>query len=80
MEFGFDPSGQCNYKFLSPIDAHEMRNCVFTKVGNKVYIYDEQGKLLKHLLFTLEKPTTSDEMRMSYGIKVPVKKEAPKKK
>ena len=80
MEFGFDPSGQCNYKFLSPTDAHEMRNCVFTKIGNKVYLYDEQGKLLKHLLFTLEKPITGDEMRMSYGIKVPVKKEATKKK
>jgi len=78
MEFGFDPSGQCNYKFLSPTDAHEMRNCVFTKVGNKVYLYDEQGKLLKHLLFTLEKPTIADEMRMSYGIKAPVKKEAAK--
>ncbi len=80
MEFGFNPSGQCNYKFLSPIDAHEMRNCVFTKIGNKVYLYDEQGKLLKHLLFTLEKPTTGDEMRMSYGIKAPMKKEATKKK
>jgi hypothetical protein len=80
MEFGFDPNGQCNYKFLSPTDAHEMRNCVFTKVGNKVYLYDEQGKLLKHLLFTLENPVTADEMRMSYGIKAPAKKEAVKKK
>jgi len=80
MEFAFDPSGQCNYKYLSPTDAHEMRNCVFTKIGNKVYLYDEQGKLLKHLLFTLETPATSDELRMSYGIKTPVTKENTKKK
>lgn len=80
MEFAFDPSGQCNYKFLSPTDAHEMRNCVFTKIGNKVYLYDEQGKLLKHLLFTLENSASADEMRMSYGIKAPIKKEATKKK
>lgn len=80
MEFAFDPSGQCNYKFLSPKDAHEMRDCVFTKIGNKVYFYDTDGKLLKHLIFTLQKPTTADEMTMSYGIKAPVKKEAAKKK
>ena len=80
MEFAFDPSGQCNYKYLSPTDAHEMRNCIFTKIGNKVYIYDEQGKMLKHLLFTLERPATSNELRMTYGIKAPAKKESPKKK
>ncbi len=79
MEFAFDPSGQCNYKFLSPTDRHEMRNCVFTKVGNKVYLYDEQGKLIKHLLFTLEKPASADEMRMSYGIKAPAPKTTKKK-
>ncbi len=79
MEFGFDPSGQCNYKFLSPTDRHEMRNCVFTKIGNKVYLYDEKGTLLKHLLFTLDS-VDKDEMRMSYGIAAPVKKVAPKKK
>jgi len=80
MEFAFNPSGQCNYKFLSPADRHEMRNCVFTKVGNKVYLYDEQGKLIKHLLFTLNEPVTGDKMSMSYGIKVPVKNETAKKK
>lgn len=80
MEFAFDPSGQCNYKYLSPTDAHEMRNCIYTKIGNKVYIYDEQGKLLKHLLFTLEKPASRNELRMSYGIKAPLKKETTKKK
>ena len=79
MEFGFDKNGQCNYKFLSPTDRHEMRDCVYTKVGNKVYLYDDQGKLIKHLLFTLEKPASADEMRMSYGIKAPAPKTAKKK-
>ena len=79
MEFAFDPSGQCNYKFLSPTDRHELRNCIFTKIGNKVYLYDEEGKLLKHLLFTLEKPASANELKMSYGITAPVTKKAPKK-
>jgi len=78
MEFGFDTSGQCNYKFLSPNDAHEMRNCVFTKIGNKVYIYDDQGKLLKHLSFTLVKPSSKDEMQLSYGVQAPISKETKK--
>jgi len=78
MELAFDPSGQCNYKFLSPTDRHEMRDCVFTKIGNKVYLYDEQGKLLKHISFTLEKPSSKDEMRMIYGVQAPVKKEEKK--
>ncbi len=73
MEFAFDTSGQCNYNFLSPTDAHEMRDCVFTKIGNKVYLYDGQGKLLKHLLFTLVNPAGEDKMTMNYGIKAPVK-------
>ncbi len=73
MEFGFDRSGQCNYKFLSPIDRHEMRNCVYTKIGNKVYLYDDQGKSLSHLAFTLAKPAGKDIMRMSYGVKAPAK-------
>ena len=68
MEFAFDSSGQCNYKFLSPTDRHEMRNCVYTKIGNKVYLYNDAGKLLSHLSFTLKKPTTADLMQMSYGI------------
>ena len=69
MEFGFDASGQCNYKFLSPTDRHEMRNCVYTKVGNKVYLYDDQGKNLSHLAFTLQQTTSKDLMKMSYGVK-----------
>lgn len=68
MEFGFDPSGQCNYKYLSPSDRHEMRNCIYTKIGNKVYIYDDAGKLLSHLSFTLQDSAGRDVMRMSYGI------------
>ena len=68
MEFAFDLSGKCNYKYLSPVDAHEMRNCVYTKIGNKIYIYDQAGVLLKHLSFTLEGPARKDEMRMSYGV------------
>jgi len=68
MEFAFDASGQCNYKFLSPTDRHEMRNCVYTKIGNTIYIYNDAGKLLPHLSFTLKRPTTADVMQMSYGV------------
>ncbi len=79
MEFGFDPNGKCNYKYLSPNDRHEMRDCVYTKVGNKVYLYDDQGKLLSHLAFTLVEPAGKDMMRMTYGIKNPASKKAAKK-
>ena len=79
MEFGFDPSGQCNFKFLSPTDRHEMRDCIYTKIGNKVYLYDDQGKHLSHLDFTMTKPTEKGGMYMSYGVKKP-KKEIKKKK
>ena len=78
MEFGFDPSGQCNYKYLSPIDTHEMRNCVYTKIGNKVYIYDQAGALLKHISFTLQSPVSKDRMLMTYGVAAPVKKDEKK--
>lgn len=71
MEFAFDTSGECNYKFLSPVDRHEMRNCVFTKIGDSVYLYDSQGKLLSHLSFTVNS-ATQDRMIMSYGVKSPV--------
>lgn len=73
MEFGFDPNGQCNYKYLSPVDAHEMRDCVYTKIGNKVYIYDQAGALLKHISFTLQSPASKDRMVMTYGVAEPVK-------
>lgn len=68
MEFGFDPNGQCNYKYLSPSDHHEMRNCIYTKIGKKVYIYDDAGKLLPQISFTLLEPAGSNRMRMSYGV------------
>ena len=74
MAFGFDPSGQCNYKYLSPDDRHEMRSCIYTKIGNKVYIYDDRGVLLKHLSFTLVEPAGKDIMRMSYGVQAAPKK------
>ena len=79
MEFGFDTSGQCNYKYLSPVDAHEMRDCVYTKIGNKVYIYDQAGTLLKHISFTLQSPASKDQMLMTYGVAVPVKASVPAK-
>ena len=74
MEFGFDANGQCKYKFLSPTDSHEMRNCVYTKIGNKVYIYDGAGVLLKHLSFTLLELAGNEIMRMSYGVQAPAAK------
>ena len=77
MEFGFDQSGQCNYKFLSPTDAHEIRDCVYTKVGNAVYLYDSGGASLSHLAFTIES-VSKDEMRMAYGVKSPVLKKKKK--
>ncbi len=75
MEFGFDPNGQCNYKYLSPVDAHEMRDCVYTKIGNKVYIYDQAGVLLKHISFTLQSSARKDQMLMAYGVAAAVKKD-----
>ena len=73
MEFGFDPNGQCTYKYLSPTDRHEMRNCVYTKIGNEVFLYDDQGKALSHLSFTIQS-ATQDKLEMSYGVKKPVVK------
>jgi len=77
MEFGFDVNGQCNYKFLSPTDRHEIRNCVYTKIGNEVFLYDEEGKKLSHLNFTILS-VTQNRMEMRYGVKKPVKKEKKK--
>ena len=79
MEFGFDPNGQCNYKYLSPTDRHEMRSCIYTKIGKKVYIYDDAGKLLPQISFTLLEPASSNQMRMSYGVKKTQIKPAKKK-
>ena len=75
MQFAFDPSGQCNYMFLSPTDAHEIRDCVYTKIGNTVYLYDKGGASLSHLAFTIQS-VNKDEMRMTYGIAKPVKKKS----
>lgn len=79
MELAFDQNGQCNYKYLSPTDAHEMRNCVYTKIGNTVYLYDNGGASLSHLAFTIES-VNKDEMRLAYGIAKPETKDAKKKK
>ena len=78
MQLAFDPSGQCNYMFLSPTDAHEMRDCVYTKIGNAVYLYDNGGASLAHLAFTIQS-VNKDEMRMAYGVATPATKDAKKK-
>lgn len=76
MEYAFDTNGECIYKDKS---TASMRNCVYTKIGKKVYLYDAQGKLLNHLIFTLVEEPTAEKMRFTYGVKAPVKKEAVKK-
>lgn len=67
MELAFDPNGQCNYMHLSPVNAHQMRNCVYTKIGNTVYLYDSGGASLSHLAFTIQSVNTA-EMRLNYGV------------
>lgn len=79
MEFAFDQNGQCNYMFLSPVDAHQIRNCVYTKIGNAVYLYDNGGASLSHLAFTIQS-VNNGEMRMAYGVAAPVLKGVKKKK
>ena len=79
MQFAFDQFGQCTYMHLSPTDAHELRNCVYTKIGNAVYLYDSAGGSLSHLAFTIQSVDAS-EMKMSYGVAAPVDKDAAKKK
>lgn len=78
MEFGFDPNGQCHYKFLSPDDRHEMRGCVYTKIDNKVFIYNDAGKLLPQLSFTLIEPAQKDIIRITYGVQSAKPKKAGK--
>jgi len=70
MQFVFDPNGKCTYMFLSPTDAHELKNCVYTKVDNAVYFYSEEGASLNHLAFTIQS-VNSGEMRMAYGVAAP---------
>ena len=79
MAFDFNPNGQCQYKSLSPTDAHEMRNCIYTKIDNKVYIYDDTGKFLPQLSFTLIAPVSKDLMRIRYGVAQLQKKQSQKK-
>lgn len=71
MAYIFNIDGSCQYKYLSPVDAHRMENCVYTKVGNKVYIYDETGKLIPDLSFTLSSPARKDVMYINKGIQKP---------
>jgi len=79
MQFAFDQNGQCNYMYLSPTDAHEIRDCVYTKIDNKVYLYDNAGGSLSHLAFTIQS-LSQNEMKLTYGVAAPVTKEAKKKK
>lgn len=76
MAYVFNLDGSCQYKYLSPTDAHRMENCVFTKVGNKVYIYDDGGHLVPELSFTLVAPAGKDVMRLTQGIQAPQPKPA----
>jgi len=78
MQFAFDQSGQCTYMHLSPTDAHALRNCVFTKIGNSVYLYDNAGGSLSQLAFTIQS-VNAGEMRMVYGVAAPEVKKKPKK-
>ena len=78
MKFAFDQKGQCTYMHLSPTDAHELRECVFTKIGNAVYLYDNAGGNLNHLAFTIQS-LNAGEMKMTYGVAAPVTKGAAKK-
>ncbi len=77
MQFAFDQYGQCTYMHLSPTDAHELRNCVYTKIGNSVYLYDSAGGSLNHLAFTIQS-VNAGEMKMAYGVVAPAAKK-PKK-
>lgn len=77
MEYAFNTNGECSYKDKN---SSNMFNCVFTKIGKKVYLYDIQGKLLSHMIFTLVEEPSANQMSFTYGIKAPVKKEEPKKK
>jgi len=77
MEYEFKTSGECAYKDKN---SGNMWHCVYTKIGKKVYLYNQQGQLLSHLIFTLVEEPSQDKMRLTYGIKAPVKKEEKTKK
>jgi len=70
MEYAFNQSGECKYMVKSPTDAHQMKDCVFTKIGNAVYFYDASGVRLSHLALTIES-VNQDEMRFAYGTAAP---------
>lgn len=73
MEYVFNNDGSCQYKYLSPIDKHEMKSCVYTKVGNKVYVYNDSGRVVPDLSFTLSDNPTQDVMIFTKGIEDPIK-------
>ena len=79
MAYIFNLDGSCQYKHLSENDAHRMENCVYTKVGNKVYIYNDLGKLVPDLSFTLAAPASKDMLLLRKGVKDPVKEAKLKK-
>ena len=70
MELAFDKSGQCNYMFFSPTGAHQMLDCVYTKIGKQVYLYDKRGASLAHLGFTIQ-TINSGEMRLVHDLEKP---------
>jgi len=78
MEYVFNNDGSCQYKYLSPTDAHTMKNCVYTKVGNKVYVYDDSGRVVPELSFTLSSPPTKDVMFFTKGIQKPLSEKSKK--
>lgn len=72
MEYVFNNDGSCQYKYLSPVDKHEMKSCVYTKVGNKVYVYNDSGRVVPELSFTLSASPSKDVMQFTKGIEASV--------
>jgi len=70
MEYAFNRNGQCLYKFKSQTGAHQMRNCLFTKVGNMVYFYEPNGVRLSHLALTIQ-VVNGNVMQFAYGTASP---------
>jgi len=77
MELDFKPDGTCRYK---DANTGNMWRCVYTKIGKKVYMYNQQGGLLGDLIFTLVEEPRQDMMRLTYGIISAIKKEKPANK
>ena len=72
MAFDFKPDGTCAYK---DVNSGNMWQCVYTKIGKKVYLYNNQGAILSDLIFTLVEEPRQDQMRLTYGIISAIKKE-----